>query len=419
MTTQGWSPTLENCYALCDLPITILFRQLDTAYPGSKFILTVRDEYDWLRSVKNHWSHDTNQFRVAWDSDPFTHRIHKEVYGQKRFDESVMIQRYRGHNAEVLEYFRSRPKDLLVMDVDRGAGWQELCEFLDVPIPSTPYPRTYVTAEQDSRRPPINDSEEISVMSTPGRIANVDAVGQLIDSNLTEMPAAQGVKNNEVDMGEDGANPSGGDLRVHNPNGNMINETLQTKANGGLISLFSKNSTETVRLSSVNGAPDSGGSSVTNADGTQQALMTSDINGNSGVEADREHFCVSHPTQPETDSEHACLEGPEAAVYLRGTGRLVNGEATIPLPDHFVIVATPASMTVQVTPLSSDSLGLSVVAKECNGFIVKELHKGLGSYGFDWEVKCVREGHEEYQVTRPNGKRSVSCLAGLHGVEFP
>jgi hypothetical protein len=156
MTASGRSATLEKHYALSDLPISILYRQLDRAYPGSKFILTVRDEDRWIQSVRNHWDRDRNQFRAAWDTDPFTHRIHKEVYGRKDFEATVFLARYRRHNAEVREYFKDRPGDLLIMKMDGGdplrlryppppAGWPELCNFLGKPVPARPYPRAYVS----------------------------------------------------------------------------------------------------------------------------------------------------------------------------------------------------------------------------------------------------------------------------------
>lgn len=137
---HGRSRTLERHYALSDLPIPLLFRELDRAYPGSKFILTVRDEAEWVESVRTHWS-SKNPFRAQWDTDPFTHVVHRELYGRVKFDEVVMRERYRRHNAEVLEYFRDRPGDLLVMDMSRGAGWYQLCGFLRKPIPDGPYPR--------------------------------------------------------------------------------------------------------------------------------------------------------------------------------------------------------------------------------------------------------------------------------------
>ncbi len=147
MTAWGRSWTLEQHYALCDLPLTILYRQLDAAYPGSKFVLTVRDEQKWLNSVRNHWDHDRNKFRADWAHDPFTHKVHKLVYGQKGFEPELFLTRYRRHNAEVLEYFKHRPGDLLVMNVDKGAGWPELCAYLERPVPvGLPYPKAFTTA---------------------------------------------------------------------------------------------------------------------------------------------------------------------------------------------------------------------------------------------------------------------------------
>jgi hypothetical protein len=145
MKTDGRSPTLEKHYAVCDLPITLLYKDLDKAYPGSKFVLTTRSEAKWLASVKAHWDRNTNVFREAWDHDPFSHRVHRELYGTKNPTDDVFIERFRRHNTEVQEYFKDRPRDLLVMDIDQKPGWKPLCEFLDVPVPGMPYPVVYKT----------------------------------------------------------------------------------------------------------------------------------------------------------------------------------------------------------------------------------------------------------------------------------
>jgi len=143
MRKFGRSLTVEKTYALCDLPIPILFRELDRAYPGSKYILTIRDEVDWLKSARDHWSYEHNKFRPDWDIWPAANFIHRATYGQKHFDAEVFLARYRRHNAEVLEYFKDRSADLLVMDMSNGAGWKELCGFFGKPIPDRPYPRAY------------------------------------------------------------------------------------------------------------------------------------------------------------------------------------------------------------------------------------------------------------------------------------
>lgn len=138
MTSMGRSHTLERHYALSDLPIGVLYQELDHAYPGSKFILTIRDEQSWLESVRAHWDRTTNPWRASWDTDGFSHRLHTIVYGRKTFDSEVMLNRYRRHNAEVKQYFANRPGDLLTMHV--GDGWGPLCGFLEQPHPGIRYP---------------------------------------------------------------------------------------------------------------------------------------------------------------------------------------------------------------------------------------------------------------------------------------
>lgn len=145
MTIRSRSPTLERCYALSDLPIPLLYREIDRAYPGSKFILTHRDEKSWLRSVKNHWDPTKNPFRAQWDTDPFTHKIHRELYGRKNFDAGIFLERYRRHNKEVREYFKDRPADLLELDIMEGKTWERLCGFLDIPYPDMPYPNKNIS----------------------------------------------------------------------------------------------------------------------------------------------------------------------------------------------------------------------------------------------------------------------------------
>jgi hypothetical protein len=136
---HGKSLTAEKHEAITDFPIGFMYQQIDIGYPRSKFVLTVRDESVWLESVRRHFS-DDNQWKSSWDNDAFTHRMHTEIYGRKRFDADIFLARYRRHNAEVRAYFKDRPGDLLVMDMDHGAGWPELCAFLGKPIPDIPYP---------------------------------------------------------------------------------------------------------------------------------------------------------------------------------------------------------------------------------------------------------------------------------------
>jgi len=145
MQTYGKSLTLERWYAATDFPIAPLYKELDKGYPGSKFILTIRKEDDWLRSVERHWDPKYNKWRKDWEWDCFSHRMHQEVYGRRSFDPTVFLARYRRHNAEVIEYFKHRSDDLLVLHIEEGDIWNQLCWFLGKPLPVVPYPRENAT----------------------------------------------------------------------------------------------------------------------------------------------------------------------------------------------------------------------------------------------------------------------------------
>jgi len=134
------SRTVESHYSLTDMPVGLLYKELDAAYPGSKFILTIRNENDWLYSVERHWDINRSPYRAGWDSDPFTHKLHSLMYGRKKFDADIFLAAYRRHNDEVLSYFHTRKQDLLILDLDSDHKWEQLCEFLGLPIPEVPYP---------------------------------------------------------------------------------------------------------------------------------------------------------------------------------------------------------------------------------------------------------------------------------------
>jgi len=168
------------------------------------------------------------------------------------------------------------------------------------------------------------------------------------------------------------------------------------------------NTTSPRRALDVNGVVDaSGGVSVWRNQDAFPAISMS-VNGNGqgelyayAVYATIKSFRIPNPRQEGTDIVYACIEGPEAAAYVRGTARLVNGRAHVDLPEHFASVAVLEGLTITLTPGSFESKGLAWATKSLAGFDVGELHNGKGSYEFDWEVKAVRKGYEDYHVIRP------------------
>lgn len=142
MASAGRSITVERHFAILDLPIALLYSKLDIVYPGSKFILTVRNEKEWLASIEKHWNNKDNVNRGSWDVDMMSHRLHNLLYGQKSFHAGMFLETYKQHNRETQDYFKYRPKDLLVLDASKNDEWNKLGRFLNVPVPLVPYPHT-------------------------------------------------------------------------------------------------------------------------------------------------------------------------------------------------------------------------------------------------------------------------------------
>jgi 3'-phosphoadenosine 5'-phosphosulfate (PAPS) 3'-phosphatase len=131
---------VESFDALTDTPIPSFYRELDVRFPGSKFILTVRDSDAWFKSCKKQF---TQRFAdVQTDAHK---RLFIDLYGTDVFEQDGFQAGYERFVDGVRDYFKSRPYDLLVMDVAAGDGWQKLCAFLGNPVPDVPFPKANVT----------------------------------------------------------------------------------------------------------------------------------------------------------------------------------------------------------------------------------------------------------------------------------
>lgn len=64
----------------------------------------------------------------------------------------------------------------------------------------------------------------------------------------------------------------------------------------------------------------------------------------------KKNFDIPHPTKEGWRLTHACLEGPEAAVYFRG--RLTN-KNIIKLPEYWKKLVDQTTITVSITPIGS------------------------------------------------------------------
>lgn len=92
-------------------------------------------------------------------------------------DRQFMTEYFERHTAVVK---RAIPDDrLLVYDV--AEGWEPLCEFLNVPVPATPFPRISSRAEMTANM-------ERPGLATDGAQMDLSKIQEIITSRLSAKP---------------------------------------------------------------------------------------------------------------------------------------------------------------------------------------------------------------------------------------
>jgi len=144
-----WDRLFDGYRAGVDWPVAGFWRELADYYPDAKVILSTRDPEGWFRSIHNTIypstvaaldSNDPNQRRwAAWANELIWARDLRGVAN----DQPAAIEVYNEHLATVQTTIA--PDRLLLFEA--GDGWEPLCAFLEVPVPTDPYPLTNSTED--------------------------------------------------------------------------------------------------------------------------------------------------------------------------------------------------------------------------------------------------------------------------------
>ena len=160
-----WRPLLADYRAIVDWPGAYFWRELTSAHPDAKVILTVRDPDRWYAStLATIFNYRTR----VHDDDALSERVRllllrvgmlgargglqfiDDVIWQQTFDgrfreRAYALRVFHEHNQAVQTII---PADrLLVFDVKHG--WEPLCQFLGVPVPAgEPFPHLSDTSSE-------------------------------------------------------------------------------------------------------------------------------------------------------------------------------------------------------------------------------------------------------------------------------
>ncbi|MBL4672058.1 MAG: hypothetical protein JKX81_07325, partial [Arenicella sp.] len=138
------SSLLDFYDGVVDDAVILHYEKLDRKYKNAKFILTVRETGRWKNSIKFDWNRtDANVPANSRDlSNQLKHHftLRKKIFDVLTFDEAAVLRTYDDHYHRVIDYFKTRPDDLLVINIYAGEGWDKLCNFLNLPIPDAKFP---------------------------------------------------------------------------------------------------------------------------------------------------------------------------------------------------------------------------------------------------------------------------------------
>jgi len=128
----------------------------------------------------------------------------------------------------------------------------------------------------------------------------------------------------------------------------------------------------------------------------------------------KKNFDIPHPTKKGWRLTHTCVEGPEAAVYVRGR---VKNKNVIELPEYWTKLIDENSITVSLTPIGSHQ---NVIVKRIGENKIFLQSQGGMPIDCFYHIMAERKDTEklisEYQGTIEDypGDNSQRSIAGYH-----
>jgi hypothetical protein len=157
-----WEEIFAGCKSTVDWPGSFFYKELADFYPDAKVLLSVRDSDAWVRSMRDTiWGIFYGDMLMR-DLSTARGRIDAKWRGYIEMMEGMWQQSGLISNgadttddsmADAMERFNEEvqanvPADRLLV-WSASDGWEPVCEFLELPVPDTPFPH-------------LNDSKEFA-----------------------------------------------------------------------------------------------------------------------------------------------------------------------------------------------------------------------------------------------------------------
>ena len=144
-----WNAAFEGFQSCVDWPSAAFWLQIARHFPEAKVLLTVRSSESWYNSISKtifKLLAQEGELPEGYMGDviKMAHQlIFERTFKGNISDPEHVMGIYEKHNAAIIDAI---PDDRLLV-YNLGDGWEPLCEFLEVPVPDSPYPRINSTDE--------------------------------------------------------------------------------------------------------------------------------------------------------------------------------------------------------------------------------------------------------------------------------
>ena len=139
-----WQTVFQGFQATVDWPGAAFWQQITDTFPDARVLLTIRSPESWYNSISKTIFPYLEQRLADLPSGyggEVVRMAHELIIGGvfagNITDRDHVISVYNTHNKEVMA---TVPKERLLVH-QLGEGWEPLCNWLNVPIPETDYPK--------------------------------------------------------------------------------------------------------------------------------------------------------------------------------------------------------------------------------------------------------------------------------------
>lgn len=188
----------ERADVVADTPVFSEYKQLDRAFPNSKFIHLSRPLEKWLPSiqrllVKINQKHERN----ANAFHPLLLSCYEAIFARfiagETLSEAFLSRCFFKHQEGVEAYFSSRPNDFLSVDIADAGSYDQLLNFLSSVKPSRTGSQPELRQElreplQESQQKPQEKERAFPHLNSDGQISAWDKIKHplKVNANLVE-----------------------------------------------------------------------------------------------------------------------------------------------------------------------------------------------------------------------------------------